>query len=134
MRFILVGVLLAAATAVCTPVHAAAAPGPTVREVVEFTRILQPEDGDTDALSKQVSPDGHRAFVVTRQADVARNVNRYRILLLDVNPARLASGQMAAPLSVWTAEARQDENGADPSVQGVHWADERTLVFLAREA
>lgn len=134
LRFILVGVLLTAAAAVCTPVLAAAAHGPTVREVVEFTRILQPEDGDTDALSKQVSPDGHRAFVVTRQADVARNVNRYRILLLDVKPARLASGRMAAPVSVWTAEARQDENGADPSVQGVHWADERTLVFLAREA
>jgi len=132
LRSALAGALLTAS--VCTPVLTAEAPGPTVREVVEFTRIVRPENGDAGALSRQVSPDGQRAFIVTRQADVGSNVNRYRILLLDVAAARLASGQAAAPVSLWNAEARQDESYADPSIQGVRWADERTLVFLAREA
>ena len=57
--------------------------GPSVRELVEFTRILQPVRLDDPTLATQRSPDGQSAFLVTRRGDVAADVNLFEILLLD---------------------------------------------------
>lgn len=111
---------------------AAAGEGPTVRDVVEFTRIVQPHNGDPDQLAAQVSPDGKRAFIVTRRADVATDTNRYEILLLDVRPERLSHGKPDPVQTLITVEARTDENYMDPSVQDVRWAGDRTLLLRAR--
>ena len=76
------------------PVSVTAAPsleGPSVRDVVEFTKILQPDDQNDDALQDQVSPDGSHAFIVIRKADIDSDTNRYRIQLLDVRPDHLAA-------------------------------------------
>jgi dipeptidyl aminopeptidase/acylaminoacyl peptidase len=119
----------------CDPVAAANDPaGPTVKEVIEFARIIQPSDRDPDALRAQVSPDLAHAFIVTRQADVKSNVNRYRILLLDLNAQRLEAGRPAAPKVVLSVDAGQDESYTEPFIRGVRWADQGTLVFLARVA
>lgn len=119
----------------CSPVAAAkGAIGPTVAEVVEFTRIIQPSGSDPDELRAQVSPDRAFAFIVTRQADVKRDVNRYRILLLDLNPQRLELGRPASPQVVLSVDARQDESYGEPFIRAVRWADSRTLVLLARIA
>jgi len=131
------GVALCVALALmrCGPVAAVTDPvGPTVSEVVEFTRIIQPSEPDADAMRAQVSPDQARAFIVTRQADVKGNLNRYRILLLDLNPQRLELGRPAAPQAVLSVEARLDDSYAEPFIRAVRWADARTLVFLARLA
>ncbi len=113
---------------------AAAGPpvGPSVTEVVEFTRIVQPRDADPDQLRAQVSPDGRRAFIVTRRADTRSDSNRYRVLLLDLRPQALALGAPAAPLAVTGFDARQDNDSAYPALQDARWADARTIVFRAR--
>lgn len=108
--------------------------GPTVAEVVEFTRIIQPSGSDPDELRAQVSPDQAHAFIVTRQADVKSNLNRYRILLLDLDPQRLEAGRPAAPQVVLSVDARQDDSYGEPFIRAVRWADHRTLVLLARVA
>jgi dipeptidyl aminopeptidase/acylaminoacyl peptidase len=119
----------------CSPVAAAGdAAGPTVTEVVEFTRIIQPSERDPDALRSQVSPDQAHAFIVTRQADVKSDLNRYRILLLDLNAQRLQAGRPAPPQVVLSVDAGQDASYGEPFIRAVRWADHRTLVLLARVA
>lgn len=105
--------------------------GPTVRELVEFTRIIQPEHHDAHALKAQVSPDGRRAFIVTRRADVATDVNWFEILLLDLDPGRLVSGRFQEPRRLLALPARRDQDYAVPAVQDVRWVGNSNLVFLA---
>jgi dipeptidyl aminopeptidase/acylaminoacyl peptidase len=106
--------------------------GPTVKEVIEFTRIIQPAALDDETLQTQISPDGGQAFIVTRKADVATDVNRFDILLLDLNPKSLAAGRPGAPVVLLTVEASNDHSDAQPALQDVRWFNERTLVFKAR--
>lgn len=106
--------------------------GPTVREVVEFTRIVQPRDSDANALQTQVSPDGRRAFIVTRTADVASDRTVFRILLLDLAPERLDARRSATPRRLLTIAAARDPSYLDPAIQDVRWVGARTLVFLGR--
>lgn len=112
--------------------RAAPGTGPTVREVVEFTRIEQPRNGDSDALQTQVSADGRQAFIVTRTADVASDRNLFRILLLDLDPARLEARRPAAPRTVLTITAARDSSYLDPAIHDVRWAGPHTLVFRGR--
>ena len=109
-----------------------AAIGPTVKEVIEFTRIIQPLGHDEDALQNQISPDGEHAFIVTRKADVATDTNRFEILLLDVNPKRLAASGAAAPIRVLTMDARRDEADINPPLREARWSGNRTILFRAR--
>jgi len=106
--------------------------GPTVKDIVEFTRIVQPESPDDDSLREQVSPDGTHAFIVTRTADVASDENRYEIRLLDLRPDRLAVQQAPRPAVVFSAAIAGDNNAGAPGVQQVRWNGDRTLAFLAR--
>ncbi|KQY88239.1 S9 family peptidase [Pelomonas sp. Root1444] len=106
--------------------------GPTVRDVIEFTRIIQPVGHDDETLRTQVSPDGERAFIVTRRADVATDTNWFEILLLDVSPGNLAASRPAAPVRLLAVKAQKDENDAYPAVQDVRWHGDRVLVFRAR--
>lgn len=124
--------LLALAVPVCGAVAAQPPTGPTVREVVEFTRIVLPRNADKDQLQAQVSPDGTRAFIATRKADTRSDSNRYQILLFDVRPQRLASGRVAAPVPVASFDARQDNDSAYPALQDARWANHRTIVFRGR--
>ncbi|MCU0949637.1 MAG: hypothetical protein MUC68_00915 [Burkholderiaceae bacterium] len=105
--------------------------GPTVQDVVEFTRIIQPEHHDARALKAQVSPDGRRAFIVTRRADVATDVNWFEILLLDLDPGRLATGRFQEPRRLLTLPARRDQDYAVPVVQDARWVGNSKVVFLA---
>jgi hypothetical protein len=105
--------------------------GPTVRELVEFTRIIQPEHHDAHALKAQVSPDGRRAFIVTRRADVATDVNWFEILLLDLELGRLVSGRFQEPRRLLALQAKRDQDYAVPAVQDVRWVGNSNLVFLA---
>lgn len=114
--------------------RAAQAIGPTVRDVVEFTRIVHPLERDADTMQSLVSPDGRAAFIVTRQANTGTDRNRYRILLFDVRPEVLAAGRAAPPLPVATIDPVIDDNSAYPSVQDLQWAGPRTIVFRARIA
>ena len=82
-------VLLTAALHGCEYAAAQPSPGPTVTDVVEFTRIVYPADADSDQLRSQISPDGTRAFAVTRTAITHTDRNRYEIMLLDIRPDRL---------------------------------------------
>lgn len=109
-----------------------AAVGPTVRDLIEFTRIIQPVQHDAETLQSQVSPDGSQAFVVTRTAKVASDVNRFEILLLDLNADRLASGKPGAAVRVFSVESRNDDDDANPSLREVRWHGHRSLVFRAR--
>ncbi|MBV8501564.1 MAG: hypothetical protein JO006_07595 [Paucibacter sp.] len=106
--------------------------GPTVKEVVEFTRIVQPVNGDEDALQSQISPDREQAFIVTRKANVAADLNRIELLWLDLSPKRLAEGRAAVPVTLLTVDARQDHDDYDPPLREARWIDDRTLVFRAR--
>lgn len=135
MRLISIALLGAAFWAGPSSVSAADAPtlaGPSVREVVEFKRILQPLDHDTDALRQQISADGSRAFIVTRKADVAGDVNRYDISLLYLTPERLTTRRVPEPETVFSAAVAQDGNDAQPAIRDVRWYDDRSLIFLAR--
>ena len=111
---------------------ASAAIGPTVKEVIEFTRIIQPLNHDNDALQSQISPDGEQAFIVTRQADVASDKNRFEILLLDVGRERLAAGRMSDPARLLEVEAQLDDDNGNPPIREARWAGNRTIVFRAR--
>lgn len=123
-------VMLLAAS--CGAVAAVPPDGPTVREVVEFTRIVQPRNSDQDQLLTQVSPDGTQLFIVTRKADTSTDRNRYRILLLDLQPQRLASGRAAGPVAVVSFDATDDNDSANPALQDARWAGDRTIVFRSR--
>lgn len=106
--------------------------GPSVREVVEFERILQPKDQSEDVMREQVSPDGTRAFIVTRKANVDSDKNRYRIQLLDLTPAHLASQRAPHPETVFSLEAAHDHDMWAAPVKDVRWHGDHTLVFLGR--
>ena len=126
-RFVLLAVLATSSTfAASEPV------GPTVKDVVEFTRIIQPLDHDDDALQSQISPDGERAFIVTRKSSVASDRNRFEILLLAVGHERLAQGRIDMPESLLALEAAKDDYDGDPPLQDARWAGNQTLVFRAR--
>lgn len=143
--------LLGGLTLALSPSTAAAAVGPTVREVVEFTRLVQPNPDDDETLKTQVSPDGAFLFIVTRKANVATDRNRFEILLFDISPGRLAAlaqqgiksrvqertasglGPLAAPpTSLLVMETAQDNAEADPSLREARWVGSRTIVFRAR--
>lgn len=109
-----------------------AAVGPTVKEVVEFTRITQPQGHDNDALQSQISPDGRHAFIVTRKADVETDKNRFEILLLEVSPARLAARPAPEPARLLTVESQRDAADFDPALREARWVGNRTIVFRAR--
>jgi len=106
--------------------------GPTVKEVVEFKRFVQPGSHEDADLQGQISPDREQAFTVTRQSNVATDVNRYELLWLDISRKRLAAGGLAQPVILATIDSRQDEKDLNPSVQDVRWVGNRTLVFRAR--
>ncbi|EGJ12171.1 S9 family peptidase [Rubrivivax benzoatilyticus] len=106
--------------------------GPTVQDLVEFTRIEQPRNSDADALQTQVSPDGRRAFIVTRTAEMATDRNLFRILLLDLDPQRLQAQRPAEPRTVLTIAARRDSSYLDPAIRDVRWVGPETLVFRGR--
>ncbi|MBT9494774.1 MAG: prolyl oligopeptidase family serine peptidase [Paucibacter sp.] len=111
---------------------AGAAVGPTVKEVIEFTRIIQPVKHDDETLQTQISPDGELAFIVTRKADVATDTNRFEILLMDISPERLAASKPPAPMRQLAVEARDDNDDADPALRDARWVSNRTIVFRAR--
>ena len=106
--------------------------GPAVKDVIEFTRIIQPLNHDNDALQSQISPDGERAFIVTRKADVRTDKNRFEILLLDVRARRLEARRVGAPVRLLEVEAERDSDDADPPLREARWAGDRTIVFRAR--
>lgn len=110
----------------------AAENGPGVTDIVEFTRIIAPWNSDEQQLQQQVSPDGTRAFIVTRKANTRTDRNRYEILLLDVRPQRLALGRYEPPALLAALEPVIDDNSRQPSVQDVRWAGNTALVFRAR--
>lgn len=120
--------------------RAATAPGlpngPSVQQVVEFTRIIQPLNHDSEALQNQISPDGAWAFIVTRRADVAADLNRFDLQLLEVSPQQLATqahrGHASPPRTVFTVTSRRDNDDADPSIRDARWVDARTIVLRAR--
>jgi dipeptidyl aminopeptidase/acylaminoacyl peptidase len=111
---------------------AASAAGPTVRDIVEFTRIVQPEGKDPAEIRRQISPDGTRAFIVVRRANVATDTNRYEILLLSLQRDALGSGNPSPPETVFSFDADKDPYDGDQAVQRVRWLDENTLVFTGR--
>ena len=108
------------------------AAGPSVRDVVEFKRIIQPVNQNDAALPEHVSPDGKRAFILTRQADVASDKNRYEILLLDMRPNRLAAQRVPSPEIVLSVTPDHDSREYPTAIQNVQWHGDRTLVFLGR--
>lgn len=124
-----IGTLLFAAVsaAVAQPVS-----GPSVRDIVEFTHIAQPERENNDALTEQVSPDGTKAFIVTRKADVASDKNRYEIQLLDLIPEHLSAQNRPSPLTVFSVAIANDNSADAPAFQDVKWHGDQTLVFMAR--
>lgn len=132
MRFLFFQVACALACAPLSPAFGQTATGPTVRELVEFRQILQPDNHSDEALRQQVSPDGTRAFIVTRKADVATDRNRYEIQLLHVAPDRLADGRVASPETVLATDVSDDGASPFPAIQDVRWWDELNLIFLAR--
>lgn len=124
----------AVAMLVCTHCGPAAATeiGPSVTDVVEFTRLMAPSRSSEEQLRQQVSPDGTRAFILTRKANTRTDRNRYEILLLDLRPERLASGRYEAPKILASLEPVVDDNSAYPSVTDLRWSGNRTIVFRAR--
>lgn len=111
---------------------ARAAIGPTVKEVIEFTRIIQPLGHDNDALQSQISPDGEHAFIVTRKADVATDKNRFEILLLELQGRRRPMVRASEPVRLVTVDAQKDADDADPAIRDARWAGNGTIVFRGR--
>ncbi len=128
---LLLALVLAIAAAGWSPMVSAGV-GPTVKEVVEFTRIVQPQGHDNDTLQSQISPDGQHAFIVTRQADVDADRNLYEILLLEVSPQRLATRQAPEPTRLLHLESRSDSADFNPALQEAGWVGNGTIVFRAR--
>lgn len=132
MRFPFLTPLIAGLAGVLLTTWAQAAHGPSVRDVVEFTAMVQPDNNSSEALRQQVSPDGTRAFIVTRKAIVASDRNRYEILLLRLSPDVLATQKPGAPEVVFSFETDKDPYYADPAIEQVRWRDNQTLLFLGR--
>lgn len=122
--------------ATCNPTAAAATPaaplGPSVTDIVEFTRLMAPSASNEEQLQRQVSPDGNRAFILTRKANTRTDRNRYEILLLDLRSERLVQGRYEPPVSVASLEPEVDDYSGFPSVSDLRWADNRTILFRAR--
>ena len=112
--------------------NALALVGPTVRDVVEFKRIIQPYNQNEDALPEQISPDGRHAFIVTRQGEVDADTNRYEILLLDVTPDGLARQGVPSPETILSVPVAHDSVMFPAAVSDVRWHGDHTLVMLAR--
>ncbi|MBI3345679.1 MAG: prolyl oligopeptidase family serine peptidase [Burkholderiales bacterium] len=132
MRLLLLAPVCAFLWAVSPASPAQTPEGPSVRDIVEFTRIVQPGNHDAEALRQQVSADGSLAFIVTRKADVASDRNMYEIRLLDLTPQRLADPRPREPEPVLSFADDRDPFYSDPAIQQVRWWDARTLVFLGR--
>lgn len=132
MRLLLLAPACAFLWAVTSASAEQAPAGPSVRDVVEFTRIVQPMGNDPEELRRQVSPDGTRAFIVVRRADVARDRNHYEIQLLSLRAEQLGSGHPPAPETVFSFDSDQDPYNGDLAVQQVRWLDDRSLVFTGR--
>jgi hypothetical protein len=126
--------LTAAAASPGLPVSPALPPavGPTVKEVIEFTRIVQPLGHDNDALQTQISPDGRRAFLVTRKADVRTDLNRFEILLFDVAPEQLASARPPKPVRLLAIEGAQDNDDNEHQIREARWVGNDTIAFRGR--
>jgi dipeptidyl aminopeptidase/acylaminoacyl peptidase len=124
--------IIVMAVTTCSNVAAASEPGPNVTDIVEFTRILAPARSDEEQLRQQVSPDGTRAFILTKRANTRTDRNHYEILLLDLRPQRLVAGRYEAPVSVASLEPEVDDNSGYPSVTDLRWANNRVIVFRAR--
>lgn len=106
--------------------------GPTVREVVEFTQILQPLNHSVDALREQISSDGSKAFIVTRKANVANDSNRYDILLLQISHEKFSRGVVSSPEVILSFDVTDDHSYGLPAIKDARWVDERTITFLGR--
>jgi len=142
VRWALARALLACVSsivAVCC-IGAWASPGPTVQDVVEFTRVVLPPQQSGDALDQFISPDGSRAVVITRKADVATDAACYELLMLDLrddarSAARstaLTAATLRAPQPLLRIVGFRDNNYAQPYVQDLRWHDAHTLLFRAR--
>lgn len=121
--------------AICSPTGSIASAdpnAPSVVDVVEMTRFVQPRKHDADELGTQVSPDGRQAFVVVRTAVVSDDLNRYEILLLELDPVRLTAGTPGPARSVYAIDVRDDRYYARPAIQDARWVNNRTIVFRAR--
>lgn len=123
---------MALTTGAAAAASAAAGTGPSVTDIVEFTRLMAPAASSEEQLRRQVSPDGTRAFILTRRANTRTDRNRYDILLLDLRPQRLATGRYEAPVSVASLEPVVDDYSGYGSVNDLRWAGNRTIVFRAR--
>ncbi len=106
--------------------------GPSVKDIVEFTRIVQPDNHNNDALQALITPNRTWAFVVTRRGDVGTDRNRFEILLLDLDPTRLAAGRPRPPERLLTVISEKDRSYTDPSIQDARWIGNHTIVFRAR--
>ncbi len=113
----------------CCGAAAVAPTGPTVQEVVEFTRIIQPLNQNQEDLQRQVSPDGRHAFIVTRRADVATDRNLFEILLLDLAAVDMAAGTAPPPRRLLTVPALKDYDYREPAIQNAEWVGNRHIVF-----
>ena len=125
-------VVMVAASAQLVSLAAAGPAGPSVVEVVEMTRIVQPRKSDSEELQSQVSPDGRRAFIVVRAAIVREDLNRYQILLLDLDAERLSGAGPRPARAVYSLDVRDDRSYGRPAIRDVRWQNDRTIVFLGR--
>ncbi len=132
MRFYVLAALASLVLAAMSPTLAQAAAGPSVRDVVEFTSIVLPHAHDLEAMRQQTSPDGTRAFIVTRRANVEADINHYEIVVLNLAALRLTERRPALPEVVYAFDAAADNSAADPALAQVEWSDDRTLVFRAK--
>jgi len=130
IRLLAIAVSLAPASVV----GASADPGlgPTVKDVVEFTRIVEPARRDSDTLQTQISPNRQHAFVITRRGDVQTDKNRFEILLLDLEPSRLAAGRPRSPEQVFAVDSTKDQYFVSPSISDARWIGNSAIVFRAR--
>ncbi|KQV46955.1 hypothetical protein ASC95_25925 [Pelomonas sp. Root1217] len=103
-----------------------------MRDIVAFTRIVQPEGKEPAEIRRQISPYGTRAFIVVRRANMATDSNRYEILLLSLQPDALSGDDPPAPQAVFSFDAAEDPYDGDQAVQRVRWLDANTLVFTGR--
>jgi dipeptidyl aminopeptidase/acylaminoacyl peptidase len=111
----------------------AALTGPTVAEVVEFTRIVQPSKSDNEnGLQSVRSPDRRRAFIVTMRGNLATNRNRSELLLLDTDPFRLETGRTLLPQTLVSAESPPEERLLFPPIMEVRWVGNSRIVFRAQ--